>query len=1205
MKSSNNIETTKVGHVQGRQLVSLPCHVWLARRSVLLVLAFCAPAFTLKPEVVSAEPLDEPIGAVARFCPGPDSDGDGVGDACDNCPNTPSESLPFAQNVFAPIPEPELLSTCGTVTTSLSRTIPVNTTGTTFGVRVSVNLQHQTYSDVDIKLAHAGTVVTLNPVSSTSQIRNTSDLNGTYRFDDAAGVPLEVAANECFIFDCPTVAPGTYRPSELLSAFAGTPASGDWTLIVSDGCRFGNTIPGTLDSWSLELIVSHPDQSDFDYDGVGDVCDNCPNNSFSTEGLDEVFAPIPDAAPNACHVLTTDLTRTITIAERGRVAYLEVAVELEHTFYEDVNIQLEHNGIVVTLASNDFIDPWIGSDLNGTYIFTDDAAETLDDAALNCLISNCPVIPDLHHRGDESLSAFYGIDAYGDWTLSIRDTCYQDVGTLYLWTMSIFSQDPDQTDSDGDGMGDLCDPCAVGAGRGDTDADGDFDLVDYQAMAACLHGVGSPLPLGCECFDFDGDSDVDLKDLRDLALDFQPQSGCRIDGVFYQPGETDAPPFACRSCQPLVSRKQWTQATAGTACRPAAGGCDVAEACSGTSTACPQDLIRPANFACRPAAGECDIAEVCSGLSNACPQDLIRPNNFACRASAGVCDIAEVCNGISTACPADAKQPSSVVCAPETGPNGEYLCRETVRCNGTSAACPIPTIISYDPTRICRASTAQCDPAEYCNGGGSCAPDVRWTPGQVCPGAAACELDYTCDAAGFCNFNGYRSGTASCRAPSNGCDERDYCGSCLNGNCSLPFPPGDPRNRIDFGDYPECGPDRKKPNGTTCAVGALAGTCLFGECITISNCRHHIDCPDGYLCQSGNCVVAQVENSFGDECVGKRVCDGSSVNPGAICTFSVDCRDAAHPNGNCIPGTRGDCAGGLVCCAGMAGDGVGYAAAAGQKGRCQDCCATDYFDSTATGCGDFECCDGKCSDTQTDPHHCGSCAYNGGVDCHTLTNGCMPTVDRCYEGSCELLSACYDPSDPFSIYDVCLMNDSIRVPDPRCNFCQPILTPEPNLHNTGCYSDADCGGLAGSCLIVNGRCSPDSAHPYEVCEPTSPVGHAQCWDATNTSGSCVGACLWPDIVNGVPMFVHTWDMNVDTDGCETPPYSQCAVSCRRDPALCQNNDDPDDILPANYGATCDSDSDCHCGLTCQSSCDWTSGGNPINFCFSPDTCQSP
>jgi subtilisin-like proprotein convertase family protein len=1135
---------------------------------------------SMTPQAVIADPMAEASENVAGSCPGPDSDGDGVGDACDNCSDNPAETLTFAQTVNAPIPDPASLTTCGTVTASLSRTITVNDPGTTSGLRVSVNLLHPVYSDVDIKLAHAGTVITLNPVSSTSQSRNTSDLNGTYRFDDAAGVPLEYAANNCFIFECGVVPPGTYHGSALLGALAGTPANGDWTLIVSDGCRI-NT--GTLRSWSLELDIAYPNQFDFDHDGVGDVCDNCPSLPNGPNPIDQVSPqtqPGPeDDVPHQAFLASRDGELTqIDVARLGggiagrprRFLLFEGGVGFpEAPIYEQ-----EYDIAVVAPGgwSPIVLSPPVPVFAGQTYTWYIDDFITL-------MRGNYPV-PGLDSNQGPNLD--------------------------YAFRTYLSLSSPSQSDVDGDGIGDACDWCAGGPGSGDIEADGDFDRWDYQRMSECLQGVNEPPLHDCECFDFDADGDVDLKDARYLALDFQPETGCRINGVFYEPGQTDVPPFACRSCQPRVSRTLWTMSPADTVCRPAAGGCDIADVCSGTSTSCPQDLIRPSQFICRPAGGGCDVAETCNGASAFCPQDLIRPNNYACRPSAGICDLAEWCDGFSAVCPQDAKQLSSVVCAPSTGPNGEYLCRDTVRCNGTSSTCPLPTIISYDADRICRPSTAQCDPPEYCVSGGVCAPDVSWTTGQVCPGAGACEFDYTCDSAGRCNPQPtrYRSGTASCRAPANGCDQRDYCGSCdAGGNCGGPF--NDERTRTDFTDYPGCGPDVKKPNSTACAVGALAGTCFSGECITISNCRYDIDCPDGYLCNGGDCVAPTVDHGFGDECVGKRMCDGSSVTPRAFCAFSSDCRDATHPNGNCVPVVQGDCVGDLFCCAGMAGDGVGAAATPGQKGRCQECCATDYNDVTVTGCGDFQCCNGKCTDTDSDADNCGGCAYNGGVDCDTLVDACTPIVEGCELGECFLQSACYDANDPTSIYDLCTMNGSYSVPDPQCNYCLPSLTPNPALHNTGCYSDADCGGAAGSCHIVNGRCSPDSARPYEECDPQSPVGDSQCWLSPNLSGTCVGSCQYPVLGPNGFYFAHYYDINIDTDACETPPFSACTVTCRRDMELCQDDTDPDDILPANYGDECTSDADCHCGLTCQSSCEYSPGGNPIYFCFSPDTCQSP
>jgi len=215
----------------------------------LLAVAALAPA-------VPAGPLVRVPGNVAGGgCTGPDADGDGVPDPCDNCPNTPGQMLTPSQDVDEPIPEPASTFTCGTITDSISPTISVSAPGIVFGVKVSVTLQHQTYSDVDIQLQHEGMTITLNAASSTSQARNPSDLNGTYRFEDGGAQYLGVAADECFVVDCPVVPPGTYRGDEPLGVFWGMPAQGDWTLIVSDTCRFQS---GTLISWSLELDIEYP-----------------------------------------------------------------------------------------------------------------------------------------------------------------------------------------------------------------------------------------------------------------------------------------------------------------------------------------------------------------------------------------------------------------------------------------------------------------------------------------------------------------------------------------------------------------------------------------------------------------------------------------------------------------------------------------------------------------------------------------------------------------------------------------------------------------------------------------------------------------------------------------------------------------------------------------------------------------------------------
>src|SRR5438045_1161533 len=92
-------------------------------------------------------------------------------------------------------------------------------------------------------------------------------------------------------------------------------------------------------------------------------------------------------------------------------------------------------------------------------------------------------------------------------------------------------------------------------------------------------------------------------------------------------------------------------------CRPAAGPCDIAENCTGSSAACPADAFAASTVPCRPSTGICDPTENCTGASPACPADIFLPSTTVCRSAAGECDVAESCTGGSGPCPADQKKP--------------------------------------------------------------------------------------------------------------------------------------------------------------------------------------------------------------------------------------------------------------------------------------------------------------------------------------------------------------------------------------------------------------------------------------------------------------------------------------------------------------------------------------------------------------------
>jgi CSLREA domain-containing protein len=139
-----------------------------------------------------------------------------------------------------------------------------------------------------------------------------------------------------------------------------------------------------------------------------------------------------------------------------------------------------------------------------------------------------------------------------------------------------------------------------------------------------------------------------------------------------------------------------TLVAAGTTCRPAAGACDVAEACTGTSATCPADAVRAGGAACRAAAGICDVGETCTGASPACPPDAFVSAGTVCRTAAGVCDVAETCTGTSAACPVDALRAAGRACRPVS-----RACDLAEACTGTSVACPPDLDYDDDGDAVC------------------------------------------------------------------------------------------------------------------------------------------------------------------------------------------------------------------------------------------------------------------------------------------------------------------------------------------------------------------------------------------------------------------------------------------------------------------------------------------------------------------------
>jgi RHS repeat-associated protein len=193
-------------------------------------------------------------------------------------------------------------------------------------------------------------------------------------------------------------------------------------------------------------------------------------------------------------------------------------------------------------------------------------------------------------------------------------------------------------------------------------------------------------------------------------------------------------------------------ASPSTVCRATNGECDVAETCTGSSSSCPTDGKKAAGTACtadnnvctkdqcdgsnvlcqhpagnagtvcRASAGLCDVAEACTGTSTACPDDGFASASTVCRPANGQCDVADSCTGTSSSCPIDGKSADG------------SLCNDGNPC--THDACQAGVCVSSSPV-TCTAAD-ECHTSGFCSlVAGGCSGQMAKPDGSPCT-AGAC-----------------------------------------------------------------------------------------------------------------------------------------------------------------------------------------------------------------------------------------------------------------------------------------------------------------------------------------------------------------------------------------------------------------------------------------------------------------------------------
>ncbi|KDO16991.1 hypothetical protein SPRG_21930, partial [Saprolegnia parasitica CBS 223.65] len=370
------------------------------------------------------------------------------------------------------------------------------------------------------------------------------------------------------------------------------------------------------------------------------------------------------------------------------------------------------------------------------------------------------------------------------------------------------------------------------------------------------------------------------------------------------------------------------------------GECDVSEKCTGTSSACPADGFAGATTKCTGTSngGACDDQDVCDGKGNCV--DKYRPSTVVCRAADGSCDVAETCTGSSSACPANAYASTSVTCAGKSNggacdaqdycdgkggcadayQNSKFVCRASKgdcdvaeTCSGTAGSCPTDGFASTAVKCTGTCNGNPCDDQDYCDGKGNCI-DKYFASDKVCRASKCdCDVAETCNGtSGQCPIDGFASTSAKCSGKSTGgaCDAQDYCdgkGNCVDKYQDSKFVCRPAKDACDVAETC-CGSKGACPADTFAgATTKCTGTCNGNPCDGQDYCDGKGQCVDKYLPSGTVC------GTKGNPCILAATCTGDMgfcppddfAPPSTSCTGTksggvCDGKDLCDGEGSCI-----------------------------------------------------------------------------------------------------------------------------------------------------------------------------------------------------------------------------------------------------------------------------------------------------------------
>jgi hypothetical protein len=146
-------------------------------------------------------------------------------------------------------------------------------------------------------------------------------------------------------------------------------------------------------------------------------------------------------------------------------------------------------------------------------------------------------------------------------------------------------------------------------------------------------------------------------------------------------------------------------------CRATSGECDLAESCTGSGASCPADAVKPVDTACGDDENVC-TRDVCDGSGKTCTHPAGNAGTV-CRAAAGECDMAEVCTGSSPSCPANGFRPLGATCGDDGNVCTDDQCDGSGACMHPNNTAPCSDGNACTAPDVCAGGTCVSGPAVY------------------------------------------------------------------------------------------------------------------------------------------------------------------------------------------------------------------------------------------------------------------------------------------------------------------------------------------------------------------------------------------------------------------------------------------------------------------------------------------------------------